>query len=355
MHGSGNARVHIDLPDGAYAGDVPLAAVMRGTYLGSLHRGVAVVADASGQLVLALGDVQQPAFLRSAAKPLQVIPAILSGGVDRFGLTERELAVLCASHNAEPRHMEAVLSVLEKIGVGEDALHCGVHPPLHEPTAAARLRAGIEPSPVCNNCSGAHAGMLVACRAMGWPLDSYERRDHPLQVMTFEIVAAFAGMKIEEIAYSTDNCRVPTFRLPLIRAAQAFARLSGGQGVSSDLALAAERVVQAMTAYPEMVGGDHRFDTDLMRAAEGAIVAKGGADGFQGLGIVPRRQGLAMKISDGNARAIPPAVMCILTWLKAITPEGLSQLVEYVETPVEGNQAGPVGLITPVFSLGGGV
>jgi L-asparaginase II len=282
------------------------------------------------------------------------MPAILSGGVDTFGIDERELSVLCASHNAEPRHMETVLSVLDKIGVGEDALHCGIHPPMHEPTADAMIRAGIEPSPVCNNCSGAHAGMLVACRAMGWPLDGYEQRDHPLQVMTFEIIAAFAGMEVEAITYGTDNCRVPTFRLPVIRSAQAFARLTSGEGVTAELARAAERIVHSMTAYPEMVGGEERFDTDLMREAGGTIVAKGGADGFQGVGIVPRHLGLALKISDGNARAIPATVMRILTGLDAITPEVLHALEDYVETPIESNQAGPVGRIAPIFSFGGG-
>lgn len=354
MQLSTDTRIHLDVPEGAYSGDIPLVAVTRGEYLGSLHRGVAAVADPSGEAVLALGDIGQPAFLRSAAKPFQVMPAILSGGIDRFGISERELSVLCASHSGEPCHMEAVLSVLDKIGVGEEALHCGVHPPMHEPTAQARVRAGIAPSPVCNNCSGAHTGMLAACRAMGWPLDSYERREHPLQVMTLEIVGAFAGMEAERITYGTDNCRVPTFRLPVIRAAQAFARLAGGQGVCADLASAAERVVQAMTAYPEMVGGEHRFDSDLMSAAHGTIVAKGGADGFQGVGIIPRRLGLAMKISDGNARAIPPAVMRILAGLDATGPLALSQLDDYVETPVQSNQAGPVGRIIPVFSFGGG-
>jgi L-asparaginase II len=302
-----------------------------------------------------MGDVEQPIFLRSAAKPFQVMPAILSGGVDRFGISDRELSVLCASHNGEPRHMEAVLAVLDKIGAGENALHCGIHPPMHQPTAEARIRAGIEPSPVCNNCSGAHAGMLVACRAMGWPLESYEQPDHPLQVMIFEIVASFAGMEVGQITYGTDNCRVPTFRLPLIRAAQAFACLASGDGVAPNLAQAARRVVRAMTAYPEMVGGENRFDTDLMRAAQGAIVAKGGADAFQGLGIVPRRLGLALKISDGNSPAVPSAVMRILTGLGVVPSEALSALRDYAETPVQSNQAGSVGRIVPIFSVGGGV
>src|SRR5947209_432965 len=138
-----------------FAGDAPLVAVIRGSFVGSLHRGTAAVVGPGGDVCFAIGNIDQPVFLRSAAKPFQVMPAVLSGAIERFGLEERELAVMCASHSGEPRHQEAVLSVLAKIGLEESALHCGVHPPLHEPTAVQRNRLGLGSTPACNNCSGA--------------------------------------------------------------------------------------------------------------------------------------------------------------------------------------------------------
>lgn len=340
------------LPQNAFSGDIPLVAVERGNYTGSLHRGALSVLDDMGTPVVSLGDPDQPAFLRSSAKPFQAIPAIISGGVDRFGITPMELAVLCASHGAEPRHLDAVFSVLEKIGAQEFALHCGVHAPLHEETARQRWRSGLEPTPVCNNCSGSHAGMLVACRAMGWPLDTYEDPDHPLQVMTRGILASFAGVSVPEVGFAVDNCAVPTFLLPLNRAAVAFARLGSGRGVGPDLQQAAGRIVEAMTQHPEMVGGENRFDTDLMRAAAGTIVAKGGAEGFQGIAIPPRKLGIALKVSDGNSRAIPPTIMPVLHYLQALTPEQERDLASYAGAPIKNHQGKQVGRLSPLFSLG---
>lgn len=344
---------HIEVPDNAFARDAPLVAVLRGSYVGSLHRGSIAVVDPSGGQKLAIGNPAERVFLRSTAKPFQVMPAILGGAIERYGITSEELAVLCASHGGEPRHTEAVLSVLTKIGLDESALRCGTHPPLNEEAARRRSHAGIEPTPLCNNCSGAHAGMLLACRVHHWPYGHYGAPGHPLQRMIREVVATFAGLDISEVGIAIDNCAVPTFRLPLTTAALAFARLATGEGLDPRLAEAAELIVESMTAHPEMVGGEDRFDTDLMRATAGAIVAKGGAEGFHGIGLPTQRLGTAMKISDGNARAIPPVAMRIVEHLAAIDRHALSELARYREPEVHNLQGELVGRLTPVFSFGG--
>ncbi len=337
----------IEVPEDAYSGDVPLAATLRGDYVNALYRGVAAMCTPDGETIVALGDAGQPAFLRSAAKPFQVMPAILSGGVDRFGITERELAVLCASHIAEPRHMDAVLSVLGKIGLGEEHLRCGIHPPIHEPTARDRARRGIEPSPVCNNCSGAHAGQLVACRAEGWPVDDYGNPGHPLQVWIRRIVAAFAGL--EDVPFAVDNCAIPTFRVPVDRGAVMFARLATGEAVPSDLSAAAARVVAAMTRHPGMVGGEGRFDTVLMSAAGGSVVAKGGAEAFQGIGISPERLGLAVKISSGAAAASVVALR-LLSDL-GLMPAQRDGLQPFIEPEIYNHQGALVGRMVPLIHV----
>lgn len=345
-------RVTISVPGNAFAGDVPLVAVMRGDAVGSLHRGTVAVADPEGTIVLALGDPEQRAFLRSSAKPFQLLPALLTGAVDRFGVSERELAVLAASHGAEQRHQDAVLAVLDKAGLTEEALRCGVHPPLHEATARERLRSGKEPTAVCNNCSGAHAGMLIACRAAGWPTENYGDRGHPLQVATRTALSAFAGLEADDIGMAVDNCAVPTFLLPIGRAATAFARFVTGSGVSDDLATAAGRISAAMRAYPEMVAGEERFDTDLMEAAGGNILSKGGAEGFQGIGLIEQKLGLAQKISDGNARAGAPVMLEVLRELGALQDHAYQRLASYARPQVWNHSGELVGRLMTVFRIG---
>jgi L-asparaginase II len=335
-----------------FMGDVPLVAVERGGFVGNLHRGIITVSDSSGKTLLSIGDSTAPVFLRSAAKPFQAMPAVLSGAIDRFSITQQELAVLCASHSGEQRHLDAVLSVLEKIGVGESALKCGAHPPLDEENAMRRARAGVQPSPVCNNCSGAHVGLLAACKANGWPLETYTDSNHPIQQQIREILGTFAGLQSNAVEYAIDNCAIPTWRLPIANAAQAFARLASGEQLESDLQTTALLIVQAMTAYPEMVGGDKRFDTDLMRAGRGAIVAKGGAEGFQGIGLIGQQRGIAIKITDGNARAIPPSALRVLDHLYAFDRQQAHELDGYREPTLRNLQEEFVGAVRPIFSIG---
>jgi L-asparaginase II len=345
------SRVHVEVPDNDFSGVVPLVAVMRGEYVGSLHLGCFAVCDSDGTVQIAAGDPAQRVFLRSSAKPFQAMPAVLSGAVERFGLTECETAVICASHHAEPRQMEAVRSALARAGLGESSLRCGVHPPIDPETAADFIQRGEAPTQVCNNCSGAHTGMLLACVANGWPLDTYGDPNHPLQVETRQIISEYAGVPLQDVQLATDNCAVPTFRLPLAAAARAFARLATGDGVRDGLRQAAETLTRAMTGCPGMVSGYGGFDTEVMTAASGDIVSKGGAEGFLGLGWRNGGLGLALKIADGNARAVPCAAVQILDALGALSSRGLSA-VDPFRAPEMLNPSGQVvGCVKPVFSV----
>jgi L-asparaginase II len=343
--------VEIAVPRGDFAGDVPLVAVMRGDYVGSLHRGSFVAVDPSGRSIVSAGDIDQPVFLRSAAKPFQAMPAVLSGAIERFGLSDEEVAVICASHHAELHQMEVVRGALRKAGLDESALRCGVHPPIDPESAADLVRRGVAPSPVCNNCSGAHTGMLLACVANGWPLDTYGGQSHPLQRLTVQLLAAFAGLDPAGVELATDNCVVPTFRLPLRAAAVAFSRLLTGDGVDAAYVAAANRLTAAMTAHPRMVSGASGFDTALMRAGAGNIVCKGGAEAFQGVAVRSSGVGIAGKISDGNARALPPVMLRVLDALGA-TDSDADDALRSFRRPVVLSAAGePVGEIEPVFTV----
>jgi L-asparaginase II len=344
---------HSSSSERAFAGDVPLVETMRGDHVESVHRGAVAVVGVSGVVLARIGDVEQPVFLRSGAKPFQVMPALLAGAVDRFGITERELAVMCASHNGEPQHIDAVRSVLSKIGLDESALRCGIHAPLSVEAAADWYRRGLEPTAACNNCSGAHVGMLMACQAAGWSPNDYGDPNHPLQRSIRAVVAEISGVDEPQLEEAMDTCAVPTFRLPLWRAALMYARLASGVGLSNSLAAAARSVRSAMTNCPDMVGGQKRFDSDVMRVAAGGLIAKGGAEGFQGVGVIPFGPGVALKISDGGEVAATTATMRALDHLELLRPDALLRLHDYLTPPILNLQGEKTGRVLAVFGLRG--
>lgn len=307
-----------------------LAEATRGDWVESLHHGWAVLVDAHGHLVEEVGD-EVDVFARSSLKPFQAMPLLLSGAADRLGLTESELAIACSSHSGTERHVAEARSILDKAGVDPALLHCGAHFPLHEPTAERMRCDHVEATPLHNNCSGKHAGMLAACRDRGWDLASYYRFDHPLQQEIRSHLAELTGLAPERLVAGIDGCGVPAWRLPLRSLAVAMARLV------SDPRL--ERLEAAMVAHPNLVAGEGRFDTILMEACGGHLVCKAGAEGIH-VGC-DRTTGLAwaVKIADGNRRVIPPVVLALLIRHGLLTDSDRAALASHVE-PILANHAG---------------
>src|SRR5918995_1932958 len=225
--------------DAGLAEDAPLAAVTRGALLESVHRGRLAVCDPDGNVLRAVGDPEVYIYARSSAKPFQALPLVLSGAADALGLTDRELAVACASHNAEEPHLAAVRSILEKAGLTEDDLRSGVHLPLYEPEADKLIRSGEEPRPIHGNCSGKHAGMLAVCVYEGYETATYRDPAHPLQRRILGLIAQLCGLREDEVLVAGDNCGVPAFALPLRSFATGLARLATGNDLPDELALAA--------------------------------------------------------------------------------------------------------------------
>jgi L-asparaginase II len=290
--------------------DAPVAAVSRGDLIESIHRGRYAVRDARGEEIDSLGDPEDYVCLRSSAKPFQALPLVFSGAADAFGLTREEIAVACASHNAEPRHLAAVRSILRKAGLSEEDLHSGAHPPIHALSAARLARSGEEPRPIHGNCSGKHAGMLAVCAHAGWDPAGYRDPEGALQKLVRRTIAKLCGLEPEAVRLAGDGCGVPVFALPLGNLALGFARLAtGAEDFPEDLAEAIHRIRDAMRRYPFMVAGTGRFDTDLMKATD--LIAKSGAEGVFAAAS-PEGWGLALKISDGASRAVAPAVVAVL-------------------------------------------
>ncbi|MFW5986110.1 MAG: asparaginase [Halanaerobiales bacterium] len=327
-----------------------LAEVYRNQLVESRHRGNVVLVNNEGELRGKVGDENTVTYWRSAAKPLQALPVIFSGAADRYGFTDKELAVMAASHNGEDRHTAAVNSILEKIDLPESALDCGIHPPLHKETAN-RLRAeGEKPRQIHNNCSGKHAGILTLCRFYNWPFENYILPDHPSQKLWLKVIAEITDFSEEKIYTGEDGCGVVVFGLPLRNMAYAYARLANPETLPGKYRKAAVKITSVMEENPEMVAGESRFDTDLMRVLGNRLFAKSGAEGVFSLGI-HGGCGITIKIEDGRSRAIPAVVTNLLTQLNLMGEKELDELQKYYNPVIENHHQHQVGRIVAKFNL----
>lgn len=322
--------------------------VWRGPLIESRHRVAVAVCDAKGRVRARAGDPRLVTFARSTLKPIQALPLVEDGAVDRYDLSDEELALCCGSHNGEERHVRVARSILEKAGVAEEALACGAEPPYGAAAARALRRSGVEPRRVHHNCSGKHAGMLALAQAHGWRLAGYAAADHPVQQRMRRVVAEWTELDADEIPTATDGCGVVTFALPLSRLAHAFARLAArgrrGEG-------AAARVVRAMARHPEMVAGADRAETALAVATEGRILAKVGAEGLFAALVPGAELGVALKVEDGGRRATAPALLAVLRSLGLLSDEEYARVEEHAEPEVTNTRGERVGVIRGVAEL----
>jgi len=307
---------------------LPVVELTRGPIIESIHFGAIAVVDVNGNLLASYGDPGAITFLRSSAKPFQALPFIEMGGDQTFGLTEREIALMCSSHSGTDEHMLVLQGMQKKIGVNENNLLCGIHTPTYQVTARAMLLRGEEPTPNRHNCSGKHTGMLAHAVLRKLPIEDYINVNHPVQQTILKTFAEMCALPVEDVVLGTDGCSAPNFAVPMRSAALAYARLCDPGQLDSGRAEACRRIVHAMTANPDMVGGPGRFDTVLMELAGDRLVAKSGAEGYQGIGVMPGALGpgspaigIVMKVSDGDlgGRARPCAAIEILHQLGVIS------------------------------------
>jgi len=287
-----------------------LVEVIRGNLVESRHRGAAAVVDENGALVASWGDIHRPIFPRSAVKPLQAIPLCESGAAERFGVTSKELALACASHDGTPEHVAAVRGWLDRIGLGSDALECGAHPPIGEAAATELARRDEQPTPLHNNCSGKHTGFLTTALHLGVPTAGYSAPDHPVQQYVRRVLQEMGGVDLQDDNVAVDGCGVPTIAMPLLAIARALVGLADPSCKSPRRAASLSRIRVAMGTNPSMVAGEGRFETIIMKHFKAGVIVKGGAEGVytaafsrRGLGFPPNAVGIAVKIDDGAKRA----------------------------------------------------
>lgn len=289
-----------------------MVTVFRGDQVESVHRVHVAVTGAHGDAWV--GEPSTRVSIRSAAKPFQAVPLWADGVVERFHLEPFEVALCCASHSGEPKHVEAVRDLLARGGLGEEDLACGPHAPFHEPSARELMGAGGKPTPAHNNCSGKHAGMLLLALHRGWPTGGYHEKDHPVQVRIVEALSALMEVDVQSLPMAVDGCGVPCFFVPLQAMARGYRRLTEPSESSAGYL----GLLQAMGGNPWWVAGTQRFCTRVMEACRGRVVVKVGAEGVYGAAVPDRGWGIALKAEDGAVRAAEAALAAVL---RALLPE----------------------------------
>ena len=332
--------------------DPVLVEVLRGDRVESRHRGAIAVCDADGGVVFALGDVAAPVYPRSAVKAFQALPMVESGAADRFGLDAAEIALACASHAGEPRHVETARAMLEKCGRDVASLECGVHWP-SSAEAARRLSArGESPTALHNNCSGKHAGFLCLACAAGVAPAGYVKRDHPVQREVKAALEAMTGTRLGDGAI--DGCAIPTYPVPLVALARGFARFGTGRGLPPVRAAAARRIREAVAAHPFFIAGDGRFDTVATEALGARAFVKTGAEGVYGAAFPEHGLGVAIKCDDGATRAAETAMAAVIGRFLSLNESERARLGALFEPPIRNWNGETVGHIRAAEALTAG-
>jgi L-asparaginase II len=317
--------------------------VCRGPWVESVHQVHAVVARPDGTILQAWGDPAYPTIPRSAVKPFQTVPLIESGAAEAFGFTSEFLALSSASHGAAPKHMALLEQLRDRLGLTDDALECGAHRPLDQAASDDLLRAGKSPCRLHNNCSGQHLGFIATALHLGENPRGYSLPDHPVQARSFAIVEALTGCAIDRSRLALDGCNAPTYALPLHGYARAAARFADPSGLDQARRLALAQVFEACAAHPDLVAGDDRLDTAMMRALAGQGVTKIGAEGVV-IGAL-RRLGLgfAIKVVDGASRAADAVAAQLLIELGAVPAD--DELERWASPVIKSATGDPAGRI----------
>lgn len=277
-----------------------LVEVYREGILESFHRGVVCVVDKDGKVLYSEGDVQQICYPRSALKLIQVLPLLEHGGMEHFGFTLQEIAIMCGSHNGEEEHQQVVNSILQKISLDKEHLFCGVQYPSDRKTANTLIKTDQKPHHIHNNCSGKHAGFLAYAVLRGWDTKDYINPQHPMQQEILQTTAEMYEYPKEKMTIAYDGCSAPIFSVPVYNQAVGYKNLVHPVQFSPQRQKACATIVEAISQYPYMVAGRGRYCTDLMQITAPRIIGKTGAEGIFSMGLTEEKIGVTIKIDDGK-------------------------------------------------------
>ncbi|MEP6356515.1 MAG: asparaginase [Hyphomicrobiales bacterium] len=326
-----------------------LVEVMRGDFVESVHRGAISIVDASGAVLVDIGDTHKPIFPRSAIKPLQALYLAESGAVEKYGLSDEELALACSSHNGEQAHAAGIVILLGKAGLTYECLECGSQWPVLPADRGALIKADQKPDARHNNCSGKHAGFICATHHLGEKIEGYVKPEHPAQRELKGILEVLTGYDIKDPAtIATDGCSIPTYALPLKNLAHAFARFAAASDMGTGRDKAARDIHNACTKHPYLIAGTKRFDTNVMELLGHKALIKTGAEGVYA-GMIPSLGlGIALKCEDGTTRASEAMMAGALA---AVFAEGRDLLAPYLASTLKNRNGWAVGSVRVVDGL----
>jgi L-asparaginase II len=281
-----------------------VARVYRGEREESVHYGSIAVVNKDGKLTHYVGDPEFFTFVRSSSKPFQLIPLLQTGAADHFKFSNKQLSIMCGSHSGTDEHRETVLSNLTAAGNKPDNLKCGMHIPIYMQRSGEIPLHGENKDQLRHNCSGKHSGFLALARYLGEDIEKYLDFNSRTQQLVLEAASKMYSYPKEQLKLGIDGCSAPNFGLPLIHTAIAFRKLANGEGEMPELSQILVRIKKAMMEFPVMFSGEGRFDLALMKTFPGNVICKGGAEAIQGIGFADPPIGIAVKIHDGNERAI---------------------------------------------------
>ncbi len=338
----------------------PLVELTRGAIVESIHFGSVVVCDNAGKVHFQMGDPDLVTYLRSTAKPLQVLALLENPASEQYHFSNPEIAIMCASHSGTNEHVTVLQGLQKKLGISEKDLQCGIHLPFDRVTANHIIRGEEELSSLRHNCSGKHSGMLALATLLSAPKETYLDLDNPTQQLILKTCGEMFDFPAGQFEMGVDGCSAPVFAVPMRNAARAYALLCQPKSLSSQRAAACHKITHAMMAYPYLVAGPERFDTDIMKATSGKLIAKTGAEGYFGVGIMPDALqpgspalGIMVKISDGDLkeRARPVVIMSILHHFGLLSSDMEQQLQVYDRHPIANWRDIPIGEIRPSTQL----
>ena len=301
-----------------------LCRVTRGDFTESIHVVFAAAVDENGEIFFSTGDPDYLTCIRSALKPFQAAAAIKVGAVDAAGFSDQHIALMCASHKGEKKHIDTAQQMLEKLGLTVNDYECGSHYPSDKSTRWKMVKKDQDALALHNNCSGKHAGMLALAKYINQGIKNYTQKNHPVQETIFSLLQEYTGL--ETIPTSIDGCSAPTPFMTMTTIARLFQKL--GSGAHPEL----ERIFKAMVEHPFYVSGSKTFDTSFIEAMYGRAVTKIGGEAVRGVSIKKPDGGcvgLALKVLDGNFRALSPATMRLLEHLQLLNDEELSSLEQF--------------------------
>lgn len=314
------------------------------------HSGHICIVNEEGNVEAYVGDPNYVTFTRSSAKPLQAIPAIRAQLANHYQLTDREIAIMTASHRGELEHQETLTSLMNKTGIEESRLVCASSYPLDEETKDSLVRTHMDKRKLYHNCSGKHLGLLAYSQMKGYSLNGYEDPDHPVQQEVLNTIAYMSDLPKDEIILGTDGCGLPVFALPMKALATAYMKLACPDQIE-DMATrrAVQTITKAMHSYPFMVAGSGRVDTVLLEDEN--IVAKGGFKGVYCFGLKKERLGVTFKILDGSEEEWGYVAESILDQIGYQNKKTMDRLKEAFTKDIYNDEGKKVGRAETVFKL----